>query len=36
VAIFYSCVSLDLQLCLVGKGEEFEELCPLHQLSNSC
>ena len=35
VAIFCSCVGLDLQLCFVGRGEEFEELCSLYQLSDS-
>ena len=36
MAIFCSYVGLNLQLCLVGRGEEFEELCPLCQLSDSC
>ena len=36
VAIFCSCFSLDLQSCLVERGEGFEELCPLCQLSDSC
>jgi len=35
VAIFCSCVGLDLYLCFVGRGEGFEELCPLYQLSDS-
>ena len=35
MAIFCSCISLDLQLCLVGRGEGFKELCPLCQLSDS-
>ena len=35
VAIFCSCVGLDLQLCFVGRRGGFEELCPLCQLSNS-
>ena len=35
VAIFCSCVGLDLQLCFVERGGEFEGLCPLHQLSDS-
>jgi len=36
VAIFCSYVDLDLQLYFVGRGERFEGLCPLCQLSNSC
>ena len=35
VAIFCSCVGLDLQLCFVGRGGGFEGLCPLCQLSDS-
>ena len=35
VAIFCSCVGLDLQLCFVGRGGGFERLYPSHQLSNS-
>jgi len=35
MAIFCSCVGLDLQLCLVGRGEGFEGLCPLCQLLDS-
>jgi len=35
VAIFCSCVGLDLQLCFVGRGGGFEELCLSHQLSDS-
>ena len=35
VAIFCSCVGLDLQLCFVERGGGFEGLCPLHQLSDS-
>ena len=35
VAIFCSCVGLDLQLCFVGRGGGFEGLCPLRQLSDS-
>jgi len=35
IAIFCNCVSLDLQLCLVGRGGGFEGLCPLCQLSDS-
>jgi len=36
VAIFCSCIGLDLQLCLVGRKGEFEGLCPLYYLSDSC
>ena len=36
VAIFCSCVGLDLQLYFVGRGERFEGLCLSCQLSNSC
>jgi len=36
MAIFCSCISLDLQLCLVRRGEEFERLCLLCQLLDSC
>ena len=36
VAIFCSCVGLDLQLCFVGRGGGFEGLCSLRQLSDSC
>ena len=36
MAIFYSYVGLDLQLCLIGRGGEFERLCSLHQLSDRC
>jgi len=36
VAIFCSCVGLDLQLCFVRRGGGgFEGLCPSHQLSDS-
>jgi len=35
MAVFCSYVGLDLQLCLVGKEEEFKKLYPLHQLSDS-
>jgi len=35
MAIFCSCVGLDLQLCFVERGEGFEGLCPSHQLSDS-
>ena len=35
VAIFCSCVGLDLQLCFVGRGGGFEGLCPSRQLSDS-
>jgi len=35
MAIFCSCVGLDLQLCLVGKGGGFEGLYPFHQLLDS-
>jgi len=28
VAIFYSCVGLDLQLCFVGRRGGFERFCP--------
>jgi len=35
MAIFCSCVGLDLQLYLVKRGGGFEGLCPLHQLSDS-
>jgi len=30
MAIFCSCVGLDLQLYLVKRGGGFEGLCPLH------
>ena len=36
MAVFCSYNGLDLQLCLVGRGGGFEELCPLGQLSDSC
>ena len=36
MAIFCSCIDLDLQLCLVDRGGEFEGLCLLHQLSDKC
>jgi len=36
VAIFCSCVGLDLQLCFVGREGGFEGLCPSCQLSDSC
>ena len=36
VAIFCSCVGLDLQLCFVGRGGGFEGLCSSCQLSDSC
>ena len=35
MAIFYSCISLNLQLCFVGRGEGFEGHCSSCQLSNS-
>ena len=35
MAIFCSCVGLDLQLCFVRRGGGFEGFCPLHQLSDS-
>ena len=34
MAIFCSCVGLNLQLCLVKKAGEFEKLCPPCQLSD--
>jgi len=36
MAIFCSCVGLDLQLCLVERGGGFEGHCPLCQLLYSC
>ena len=35
VAIFYSCVGLDLQLCLVEREEIFKGFCSSCQLSDS-
>ena len=35
MAIFYSCVGLNLQFYLVRRRGEFERLCPLRQLSDS-
>ena len=35
IAVFYSYVGLDLQLCSVGRGEGFEKLCSSCQLSDS-
>jgi len=35
MAIFCSCVGLNLQLYLVERGEGFKRLCLLHQLSDS-
>ena len=35
MTIFCSCIGLDLQLCLVERGGEFERLCPLCQLLDS-
>jgi len=35
VAIFCSCIGLNLQLCFIGRKGGFEGLCPLYQLSNS-
>ena len=35
MAIFCSCVGLDLQLCLVGREEGFEGFCSSCQLSDS-
>jgi len=29
MTVFHSCISLDLQLCLVEKKEESERFCPL-------
>ena len=36
MAIFCSCIGLDLQLCLVRKGGGFEEHCLSCQLSDDC
>jgi len=35
IAVFCSYIGLDLQLCLVGRGEGFERLCSSYQLSDS-